>query len=250
MIEGTFEETISSKPIVAISMLGNTTPVVDMTRKILEAAGYEVLVFHAVGSGGRAMESFIADDLIAGVLDLTTTELASELTGSPFSAGPDRLKAAGRSGIPQVLSVGCLDFSIFGRPETLPEKYRNRCLYAWNPETTLMRTSVEESARLGEVIVQRVNDARGPVIMLLPLGGFSQLDLPGQPFWMPDADQALVSSVRANLRAEVRLIEIETDINNQYCAEAATQALLGLMKNDNKPLPDIGRNRLQVNGTC
>jgi uncharacterized protein (UPF0261 family) len=235
MVEGSFEETPPDKPIIATSMLGNTTPAVDAARKILEAAGYEILVFHAVGSGGQAMESFIASGLASGVLDLTTTELASELTGSPFSAGPDRLMAAGRRGIPQVVSVGGLDFSIFGRPETLPEKYSRRQLYAWNPQATLMRTTIEENIRLGEVIAQRVNAAHGPVIVLLPLGGFSQLDMPGQPFWMPEADQVLVSNLRTNLRTEVEIIELNTDINNPHCAEAAAQALLGLMKNENQP---------------
>jgi uncharacterized protein (UPF0261 family) len=203
----------------------------------LEAAGYEILVFHAVGSGGQAMESFIASGLASGVLDLTTTELASELTGSPFSAGPDRLMAAGRRGIPQVVSVGGLDFSIFGRPETLPEKYSRRRLYTWNPQATLMRTTIEENIRLGEVIAQRVNAAHGPVIVLLPLGGFSQLDMPGQPFWMPEADQALMSNLRTNLRTEVEIIELNTDINHPHCAEASAQALLGLMKNENQPYP-------------
>jgi len=239
MVAGVFEEMTTSKPIVAISMLGNTTPTVDAARKVLEAEGYEVLVFHAVGSGGRAMESLIADELVAGVLDLTTTELASELTGSPFSAGPDRLMAAGQRGVPQVISVGCLDFSIFGRLETLPEKYRSRRLYAWNPETTLMRTTREESARLGEVIAQRANAACGPVIVLLPLGGSSQLDLPGQPFWMPEADEALFAAIRLHLRLEVERIEIDNDINHPHCAETAVQALLRLMGAPASPSANI-----------
>jgi uncharacterized protein (UPF0261 family) len=234
MVEASFEETIPDKPIIVTSMLGNTTTVVDAACKILEAAGYEILVFHAVGSGGQAMESFIASGLASGVLDLTTTELASELTGSPFSAGPDRLMAAGRRAIPQLISTGGLDFSIFGRRDTLPEKYSSRRLYAWNPQTTLMRTTIEENIQLGEVLAHRVNAAQGPVVVLLPLGGFSQLDMPNQPFWMPEADQALVSNLLANLRTEVEIIELNTDINDPRCAEAAAQALLGLLKIENQ----------------
>jgi uncharacterized protein (UPF0261 family) len=230
MVEGKCEDTHAERPIVAVSMLGNTTPAAEAARPILEAAGYEVLVFHAVGSGGRTMESLIADGLVAGVLDLTTVELASELTGSPYSAGPDRLKAAGERGIPQVISVGCLDFSIFGRHETLPDKYHHRCLYAWNPETTLMRTTPEESAELGKWIAQRANAARGPVVVLLPLGGYSQMSIPGQPFWMPEADEALFAAIRATLRQEVERIELDSCINDPKCAETAARTLLRLMR--------------------
>jgi uncharacterized protein (UPF0261 family) len=244
MVEGSFEETGPSQPIVVISMLGNTTPAVDAARAMLEAAGYEIVVFHAVGSGGQAMENFIASGLVSGVLDLTTTELASELTGSPYSAGPDRLMAAGRLDIPQVISTGGLDFSIFGRLDTLPEKYSSRHLYAWNPQTTLMRTTIEENIQLGEVLAHRVNAAQGPVVVLLPLGGFSQLDMPNQPFWMPEADQALVSNLLANLRTEVEIIELNTDINDPRCAEAAAQALLGLLKIENQSYPASERTGL------
>ena len=229
MVEGAFEEMTSSKPIVAISMLGNTTPTVDAARKVLEAEGYEVLVFHAVGSGGRTMESLVMDGLIAGVLDLTTTELASELTGAPCTAGPERLTAAGRRAIPQLISVGCLDFSIFGRRETIPEQYRNRNLYDWNPETTLMRTTPKESAQLGKLIALRANAAQGPVAVILPLAGYSQVGVVGQPFFNPQADEALFAAIRANLRPDVKLIEMGTHINDPRFAEKAAQMMLNLM---------------------
>jgi len=245
MAEWSSNETTAGKPIVAISMLGNTTPAVDAARYLLEAAGYEVLVFHAIGSGGRTMESLIADGLVAGVLDLTTTELASELTGAPCSAGPDRLKAAGERGLPQVISVGCLDFSIFGRRETVPDRYRDRCFYAWNPETTLMRTTPEESARLGELIAQRANAARGPTAILLPLGGYSQVSMPGQPFWMPEADEALFAAIRAHLRPEVERIELDNDINDPHCAETAAQTLLRLMGAPAHPAADLAGKQKQ-----
>jgi uncharacterized protein (UPF0261 family) len=166
---------------------------------------------------------------VAGVLDLTTTELASELTGAPGSAGPERLTAAGEKGIPQVISVGCIDFSIFGRRETMPERYLSRDLYAWNPETTLMRTTPEESARLGAQIGARANAARGPVAVLLPLAGCSQMGVAGQPFWMPQADEALFAAIRANLRPGVELIEMDTHINDPCFAQQAAQVMLRLM---------------------
>ncbi len=229
MVEGDRAEIQSDKPIIAVSMLGNTTPAVESARPLLEAAGYEVLVFHAVGAGGRTMESLIAEGLIAGVFDLTTTELASELTGAPCSAGPERLTNAGKLGIPQVISVGCIDFSIFGRRETIPEKYRNRKLYDWNPETTLMRTTPEESAQLGKLIAERANAAQGPVAVILPLAGYSQVGITGQPFWMPQADEALFTAIRTNLRPEVKLIEMDTHINDPRFAEEAAQMMLNLM---------------------
>jgi uncharacterized protein (UPF0261 family) len=229
MVEGNRVEIQSDRPIIAVSMLGNTTPAVDVARPLLEAAGYEVLVFHAVGAGGRTMESLIAEGLIAGVFDLTTTELASELTGAPCSAGPERLTSAGNLGIPQLISIGCIDFSIFGRRETIPEKYRNRNFYDWNPETTLMRTTPEESAQLGKLIAERANAARGPVAVILPLAGYSQVGITSQPFWMPQADEALFTAIRVNLRPEVKLIEMDKHINDPRFAEEAAQTMLNLM---------------------
>jgi len=229
IVEDRWEETHAERPIIAVSMLGNTTTAVEVARPILEAAGYEMLVFHAVGSGGRTMESLVADGLVAGVLDLTTTELASELTGAPCSAGPERLTTAGKLGIPQVISVGCIDFSIFGRRETIPEHYRTRNLYAWNPETTLMRTTPEESAQLGKLIAERANAAQGPVAVILPLAGCSQVGMAGQAFWMPQADEALFTAIRANLRPEVKLIEMDTHINDPRFAEEAARTMLILM---------------------
>ena len=229
MVEGTVDEISTDRPIIAISMLGNTTPAAEAARSLLEAAGYEVLIFHAVGSGGRTMESLVMDGLVAGVLDLTTTELASELTGAPCTAGPERLTAAGRRAIPQLISVGCLDFSIFGRPEMIPEQYRNRMLYAWNPETTLMRTTLEESAQLGRLIALRANAAQGPVAVLLPLAGCSQVGVADQPFFNPQADEALFAAIRTNLKPEVELIEMDMQINDPRFAQQAARIMLNLM---------------------
>ena len=229
MVEGAPVESAADRPIIAATMLGNTTPAVDSARRVFEQAGYEVLVFHAIGSGGRVMENLIAGGLVQGVFDLTTTELASELAGTPFSAGPDRIHAAGEKGIPQVLSTGCLDFSIFGRRETVPARYRDRRLYAWNPETTLMRTTPEESAVLGRQIAERANAARGPVAVLLPLRGSSQVGAEGQPFWWPEADQALFAAIRSSLKAGIALIEMDAHINDPAFAQKAAEVLLGML---------------------
>jgi len=229
MVEGEPGAAPAARPVVAITMLGNTTAAVEAARPILDSAGYETLVFHAVGSGGRTMESLIAGGLVVGVLDLTTTELASELAGTPFSAGPDRLTTAGKLGIPQVISGGCLDFAIFGRPDTVPEHYRGRSLYAWNPETTLMRTTPEESAQLGALLARRAGAARGPTALLLPLGGYSQVSLPGGPFYSPEADEALFAAIRHHLQPEVKKIEFDMEINDPRFGQAAARTLLDLM---------------------
>jgi uncharacterized protein (UPF0261 family) len=176
------------------------------------------------------MESLIADGLFAGVFDFTTTELVSELAGSPMGAGPGRLHAAGEQGIPQVIVPGCLDFSIFHRPETIPEKYAQRHFYSWNPETTLMRTTPEEYALLGRQIAERANTARGPVAVLLPLHGLSLLDVEGQPYWWPEADTVLFDAIRANLRPDIPLIEMDLQINDPAFAKRAAETLLELIE--------------------
>lgn len=234
MVESSAGQIDDSKPLIAATMLGNTTPAVDIARALFEKAGYEVLVFHAIGVGGMTMESLIAGGWISGVYDLTTTELVSALVGSPFSAGDERLTAAGKAGVPQVVSAGCLDFSIFGRRETVPECYRERLLYPWNPETTLMRTSVEESRQVGAQLAERVNAAVGKAQVWLPLRGLSQLDAQNQPFWLPEADAALFEAIRLTLMDHVSLIEMESHINDVEFAEQSALALLDLMNNNHQ----------------
>lgn len=216
------------KPLLAASMFGNTTKLVDRARATLEGAGYEVLVFHATGSGGQTMESLIEDGFVKGVLDVTTTEWADQLVGGVFGAGETRLEAAGKRGVPMVVAPGCLDMVNFMGIETVPEKYRGRNLYEWNPNVTLMRTNVEENRRLGEIIADKLNAAKGPVQVLLPLKGVSQLDSPGGQFWWPEADDALYSTLKARLRVPVR--EIDANVNDPEFADAASGALLEMLK--------------------
>lgn len=215
--------------LIAATMFGVTTPCVDAARKRMEREDFEVLVFHATGTGGQTMESFIRDNLIQGVLDITTTELADELVGGILSAGPDRLTAAGVRGIPQVISLGALDMVNFGPPETVPEKFRGRRFYPHNPTVTLMRTTPEENDRLGKEIAQKASAARGPTAVLVPLRGVSAIDKEGQPFWWPEADQALFQSLRNWMSPNVRLIEVDRHINDPEFAEIAALMLMDLM---------------------
>jgi len=220
---------VGGKPLIAATMFGVTTPSVEAARNILEANDYEVLVFHATGSGGLTMESFLRDGLIRGVLDLTTTELADELVGGILTAGCDRLTAAGLRGVPQVISLGALDMVNFGPPETVPEKFRSRRFYQHNPNVTLMRTTPEENDELGKEIAHKASAARGPTAVLVPRKGVSALDAEGQPFWWPQADAALFQSLRNWMSPQVRLIELDLHINDPAFAETAVRTLLEMM---------------------
>ncbi len=217
--------------LIAATMFGVTTPCVDRARERLEAAGCEVLVFHATGAGGQAMEGLVRDGKFAAVLDLTTTELADELVGGILSAGPDRLEAAGRAGVPQVVSVGALDMVNFGPRHTVPERFAGRRFHAHNENVTLMRTTPAECAAIGAKMAEILGRSRGPVVMILPLGGVSGLDVPGQPFHDPEADQALFDALRAGLanHPNVKLIERPEAINDPAFADAAAEALLALI---------------------
>lgn len=217
------------KPLVAATMFGVTTKCVERAREVLLDAGYEVLVFHATGSGGQAMESLIRDGLIAGVLDITTTELADELVGGTLSAGPTRLTAAGARGIPQVVSVGATDMVNFQAPETVPPQFAERLFYHHNPTVTLMRTTVGENRRIGEDIGRKLAAAEGPRAVLLPRRGVSAIDQQGQPFDNPAARQALFAALRESA-GDVEVVELDHHINDPEFAEAAARKLIELMK--------------------
>lgn len=220
----------AEKPLIVASMFGNTTTAVDHARGILEDAGYEVLVFHATGSGGKTMESLISDGYIAAALDITTTELADEVCGGVFSAGPLRCLAAARAGIPTVLVPGCVDMANFWGIETVPEKYKGRELYQWNPNVTLLRTNVEENIQIGKMIASAANESGGPVAVLLPLKGVSMLDSPGGMFWNPEADQACYDAIKADLKPGIPLIEMDANINDPEFSGKAAELLLEMLK--------------------
>lgn len=220
----------TAKPLIGATMFGVTTPCVTAARQRLEELGYEVLVFHATGTGGRAMEALVTGGFLAGVLDITTTELANELVGGVLSAGPERLEAAGAMGIPQVVSLGALDMVNFGPIDTVPERFRHRRLYKHNPTVTLMRTTPEECAELGRVIAQKLNRARGPVVVFIPKRGVSAIATEGGPFYDPDADQALFTALKAHLRPDIPVEEWDTDINDPAFARAMAERLAELIE--------------------
>ena len=228
MVQAEFVDASDDRPLVAATMFGVTTPCVQRARQILEEAGYEVLVFHATGNGGQAMESLIAEGMIAGVLDITTTELADELVGGILSAGPDRLTAAAKHGVPQVVSVGATDMVNFGPPETVPEQFKDRLFYQHNATVTLMRTTPEECAQLGRTIITKVAACTAPASIFLPLKGVSAIDKAGEAFDTPAAREALFDAIRKN-RGDVELVEMSHHINDAEFAEAAARRLLHFM---------------------
>lgn len=210
---------------IAVTMFGVTTPCVQVATRQLEELGYSVVTFHATGSGGLSMERLIREGYFAGVLDLTTTELADELVGGVLTAGPNRLEAAIDKSIPQVVSVGALDMVNFGPASTVPAKFSGRHFVRHNASVTLMRTSPEECSVLGETIAQKLRKALpGRTHVLLPLRGFSGIDKDGGPFWDVEADRALLDALRsAELKCPIE--ELDTDINDPSFSAAAVSAL-------------------------
>jgi len=229
MVQGQIEADVEDKPLIAASMFGNTTRAVDHARKIIEENGYEVLVFHATGTGGKTMEMLIESGFITGVLDITTTEWADEICGGVLSAGMTRLEAAGKAGIPQVVTPACIDMCNFWAPETIPAKYADRKFYHWNPNVTLMRTNIEENTRMGEIFAEKLNAAVGPVQVFIPMGGFSEVDAPGKPFWWPEADQAFVDALQANLRKDIPVTISEYNVNDPEFSGMVAKALLEML---------------------
>lgn len=223
---------VEGKPLITASMFGNTTKAVNHCTELLEEKGYEVLVFHATGTGGQTMEALVEKGYITGMLDITTTELADELVGGVLSAGPTRMDAAGKWGVPQVIAPGCLDMVNFWGLESVPKKFQDRVIYQWNPNVTLMRTNVEENEELGRILAEKANRATGPVTIFLPLKGVSELDAPGKEFWWPEADQALFDAIKKNVRPEVEVIELDYNINDPEFTAAASNKLLQMAEEE------------------
>ena len=229
MVKTEKPETGEERPLITASMFGNTTTAVDHARGILESEGYEVLVFHATGTGGKTMEGLISDGYITASLDITTTELADEVCGGILSAGPDRLKAAAHKGIPAIIVPGCVDMANFGGIETVPEKYKDRNLYQWNPNVTLLRTNVEENKKIGKMIAEAANESIAPVVILLPLQGVSMLDSEGGRFWDPEADTACYDAIKANVKSGIKVIESDHNINDPEFSGLCASTLLDLL---------------------
>ena len=219
------------KPLIAATMFGVTTPCVDFAKEYLEERGYEVLVFHATGTGGKTMESLIDAGFFKGVLDITTTEWCDEIVGGVLGAGPDRLEAAGRNHVPQVVSVGALDMVNFGPIDTIPEKFKSRNLYKHNPTVTLMRTTVEENIKFGQKIAEKLNASFGKTVLILPLKGVSMIDAPGQPFYGSKEDEALFDTLKNNIdKDKVNIVEMDHNINEKAFAQRAAEELIKMLE--------------------
>lgn len=229
MVETTVPQA-TDRPIITASQFGNTTACVDAARAILETAGFEVLVFHATGTGGRTMESLIESGLVTGVLDITTTEWADEIVGGILGAGPTRLEAAARRGVPAIVTPGCLDMVNFGAPETVPQRFQGRRFYHHNPQVTLMRTLPEEARTIGRAIAEKLNLSTGPVKVLLPLRAISIISAPGQPFHDPAADAALFDALKSGLRKDIPVKEYDLEINSPEFAAACAGSLLEMLR--------------------
>jgi uncharacterized protein (UPF0261 family) len=222
-----------NRPLIGASMFGVTTPAVNAARARLEELGYEVLTFHATGSGGRALETLARSGFLAGVLDLTTTELADDLVGGVLSAGPDRLTAAGSSGVPQVVSLGALDMVNFGPEGTVPPRFNGRLFYMHNPTVTLMRTTTDESAELGRRVGAKLAAATSPTVLVIPRGGVSALDVEGQPFWDEEADASLFEALTGAIaNSSVEVIDDPANINDPGLARRAADKLHALISQD------------------
>ncbi len=229
MTAATVEPSPSTRPTIALTMFGVTTPCVLRAQELLEEDGYETIVFHANGMGGAALEDLIEEGLIGAVLDITTTELADELVGGLCSAGPHRLEAAGRRGLPQVIAPGALDAVNFGPPETIPAPYEGRRFVRHTPVVTLMRTTAEENSALGAIMAGKINAARGPVRVVIPAGGFSAYDGPGEAFHDPAADRAFIAGLHGALDRRVAVAVRPEHINDGAFAEALVAALEDLL---------------------
>lgn len=221
------DNVLQEKPLIAATMFGVTTPCVNFAREYLEARGYEVLTFHATGTGGRCMEDLVRAGFIKGVLDITTTEWCDEICGGVFAAGPNRSEAAGQCGVPQVVSVGAMDMVNFNAYDTVPERYKGRNLYKHNPNVTLMRTTVEETKKLGEILAEKLNMTESKTALYIPLQGVSGIDMEGQPFYGKEEDEMLFATLRQNIDPDkVELVEMDMHVNEQAFAEAMAQKLL------------------------
>jgi uncharacterized protein (UPF0261 family) len=226
MATATVPQSAGDRPLIGATMFGVTTPCVTRARERLEELGYEVLVFHATGTGGQSFEALASGGYLAGALDITTTELADDLVGGVLSAGPDRLEAVGRAGVPQVVSLGALDMVNFGPRDTVPERFEGRSLYVHNPTVTLMRTTAEEMAELGRRIARKLNGAAGPTVLFVPLRGVSAIDVDGAPFRDAAADEALFAALREDIdESKVELVEVDADVNDPTFATAMADRL-------------------------
>jgi len=227
-VSGAIEK--SDRRVIGTTMLGLTTPCVLYARECLEGWGYEVVTFHPNGTGGRCLERLVDEGLIQGVMDLSLQELTGHVCHGLFDAGPDRMKAAARHGLPEVVAPGGTDYIVLGPPSSLTEDQRKRATIIHNPNITLVRTSKKEMAQIGQLMAQRLNEAQGPAAVLVPMRGFSYSDRPGHPFHSPEADAALVAALETGLDSRIQLLKIDAHVNEAAFAEAAATKMQELME--------------------
>lgn len=231
MVKFENDNVLEKKPLVAATMFGVTTPCLNEAQRVLEENGYEVLIFHATGTGGKSMEALINAGFIEGVLDITTTEWADELVGGILAGGQHRLEAAGKAGLPQVVSTGALDMVNFGPIESVPASFKNRKLYKHNPMITLMRTTKDENKAIAHEIAVRLNEAAGQTVLMLPLKGVSGIDAPEQPFYDPEVDTALFEALESECNSNtVEIEKLNLHINDKAFAKAAAEKLMQMME--------------------
>jgi uncharacterized protein (UPF0261 family) len=230
MVETEVEGLAEDKPVASVTALGITTPAAMKCKERLEVQGYEVMVFHTTGIGGQAMEELIGAGVISGVMDLTTTELMSELLGSTFVSGPDRLETAGREGIPQIIGPGGLDMVAFPGRRAVPEEYRDRLLYDHTPALTVMRTSAEENAEAARIVADKASRSEGPVTIVIPSQGFSAYDQKGELFYDPEADKAFVETIQQEVGEQVKVVSVDAHINDDAFAQEAVELFLQMME--------------------
>jgi uncharacterized protein (UPF0261 family) len=223
------QENLTDKPLIAISNLGTTEGCARRARSLLEERGYETIVFHTVGAGGRALEECVQDGLIDGVLDISIHEVVDILFDGDYDAGQDRLEAAGRMGIPQVVAPGSIDFIACGDPAKLPERYQDRKMHVHNPAICCVRANADELRATGQVVAEKLNQARGPVAVVIPRLGFSSFDQEGGVFWEPETDRVFAPALKASLKPEIEVIEVEAHINDPLFAETAVALLEEMM---------------------
>ncbi|GKX56425.1 UPF0261 protein [Leminorella grimontii] len=223
------EESVEDKPAIGLTMFGVTTPCIQQITEQLEGE-FDCLVFHATGSGGRAMEKLVDGGLLNGVLDITTTEVCDYLFGGVLACSKERFDAVANAGIPCVMSCGALDMVNFGSPDTVPEKYADRLFYHHNPQVTLMRTTPEENRKMGEWIGEKLNQYRGDVLFLIPEGGFSAIDSPGGPFWLPEANRAFIEALESTVvqTDKRRIIKLPHNVNDRAFTERAVAEFIQL----------------------
>jgi len=221
---------VSLKPLIAMSSMGGINRAVFSAQKILEDRGFEVVAFHTVGTGGMALEEAVGQGLIDGVLDLVTHEVIDHSYGGYCDAGPARLEAAGKKGIPQVIVPGCLDFIAFSPPEKMPENLRERKVFRHTPEVAIIRANKDEMAFTGKTMAEKLNRALGPIVVAVPNQGFSPANRRGKPLYDPEADKAFVEVLKRSLKPSIRIVEIDAHINDELFAKRAVELLCELMQ--------------------